>query len=224
MSTLEETPRRSIQRIDDRRKAAFLEALRQTGSFRWAATIASPHLHGRERKSGRRGHGYESFRDAMRRDPIFAAAVHEAQSYALGRAEQILAERMLTPDTRPIIDKNGVVVAVATDHRNANTLLLRFLERHDGGWAQKKHVAGEVAHQHQHQHVHTLSPGEPGFTVTASDIRALPEERQRLLLSLLDEVDEAREGRELTDARVVATVPAAPSEPAQPDHPALPPA
>lgn len=205
MSTLEETPRRSIQRIDDRRKAAFLEALRQTGSFRWAATIASPHLHGRERRSGRRGHGYESFRDAMRRDPIFAAAVEEAQSFALGRAEQILAERMLTPDTRPIIDKNGVVVAVATDHRNANTLLLRFLERHSPDhWAPKKQLSGTVAHDHTHQH--TLGPTTPGYTVTADDLLALPDDKRRLLVSILDEVEQNREQQE-----PVAALPALPA-------------
>jgi hypothetical protein len=215
MSTNPDIPRRSIQRVDERRKQVFLETLRQTGSLRWAATIASPHLAGdpaRDPRRGGKGHGFESFRDAMRRDPVFAAEVEAALAHALGTAEKLLAERMLTPDTRPIVDKNGNVVAVATDHRNANALLLRFLERHDPGWAPRKNVSGEIAHQHQH--THELAAAEPGYTITARDIRALPEDKQRLLLSLLDEIED---NKETADARVVATVPARPAlPPAQP--------
>lgn len=211
MSTTPDTPRRSIQRVDERRKQVFLETLRQTGSLRWAATIASPHLSGdptRDPRRGGKGHGFESFRDAMRRDPVFAAEVEAALAHALGTAEKLLAERMLTPDTRPLLDKNGNVVAVATDHRNANTLLLRFLERHDHSWAPRKNIAGQI--EHQHQHTHELAAAQPGYTVTAADIRALPEEKQRQLLALLDEIED---NKEPADGRIVATVPAQPALP-----------
>lgn len=192
------------QPVTERRKAAFLEALRQTGSLRWAAAIASPHLGGEPRPGGK-ARGFESFRDAMRRDPVFAAEVEEALSVALGTAEKLLAERMLTPDTRPIVDKNGAVVAVATDHRNANTLLLRFLERHSPDhWAPKKQLSGTVTHDHTHQH--TLGPATPGYTITADDLLALPDDKRRLLVSILDEVEHNREQPE-----PVATVPALPA-------------
>ncbi len=205
---LAERPK-SQQRVTERRKAAFLEALRQTGSLRWAATLASPHLGSEPREDGH-GRGWEAFRDAMRRDPVFAAQVEEALSAALGTAEKLLAERMLTPDTRPIYDKNGALLGVQTDHRNANALLLRFLERHSPDhWAPKKSLTGTVTHDHTHEH--TLGPATPGYTVTASDLLGLPEDKRRLLVALLEDVEDNRDAGPIEQP--VRALPAPPPEP-----------
>lgn len=199
-------------RVTEARKQAFLEVLRATGSFRRAATAASPHL-GEDNRADRLGRGSESFRDTMRKDPTFAAAVQEAIDAYIGDLENLLQERLRTPNRRPIFDKNGNQIGVEENMRDANLLLLRALERMDERWAPRKQLSGQISHDHKH--THELAAAEPGFSVTARDLSLLSPDDQRALLALFDKVEDAR--RETTDARVVADVPARPAlPPAQP--------
>jgi len=205
-------PTRNHAPMTEARKRAFLDVLRQTGSFRRAATLASPHL-GDDDRPDRKGRGAETFRDQMRRDPTFAAAVQEAIDAYIGDLENLLQERLRTPNRRPIFDKNGNQIGVEENMRDANLLLLRALERMDERWAPRKQISGQISHDHQH--THELAAAEPGFNVTARDLALLSPADQRALLDLFDKVEDAR--RETADARVVATVPARPAlPPAQP--------
>lgn len=174
-------------RLTPERKRIFLDAVRQTGSLRAAAALASPHSDPSTYRPG-----YETFRDAARRDPAFAQEIREALNDAMGAAEKLLAERMLTPDTRPIFDKNGNLLGVQTDHRNANQLLLAFLARHDpNSWAPKKHLGGEIAHQHDHRH--EFGPGR--LSIHPSDILALPEEDRAAFMRYVEVIEQARAQR-----------------------------
>src|SRR5262245_28853082 len=102
--------------ITEARKQAFLDALRRTGSMRYSASYASPHL-GDDDRTDRMGRGAESFRDLMKRDPMFAAAVQEAVDAYIGDIENLLQERLRTPNRRPIFDKNGVQIGVEENMR-----------------------------------------------------------------------------------------------------------
>lgn len=167
------------QPMSEDRRRVFLEALANSGSMQAAAAAASPHC------SGRRP-GYETFRDLMRNDPAFAEAVVEAKQRALGRVEQEITRRAFKPDERPIFGKDGTLLGVQTDHRNANTLLLRLAEKLDPeSWAPKKHVKGEVDHKHDHQHSHAVM-----FALEARHVLLLDEDDQHSLMSLLAKLRE----------------------------------
>lgn len=199
-------------RLTDARRTTFLDVLRATGSYRRAASLASPHL-GNDDRRDRHGRGTETFRDEERRNPTFATAVRAAIDAYIGDLENLLQERLRTPNRRPIFDKNGAQIGVEENMRDANLLLLRALERMDMQWAPRKQITGQI--DHRHQHTHELAAAEPGFNVTARDLALLPVEEQRMLLALFDKVEDAR--RENEDGRVVATVPARPAlPPAQP--------
>jgi len=178
------------QPVSDDRRRVFLEALATTGSMQAAAAAASPHC------SGRRP-GYESFRDLIRTDAAFAEAVAEAKQRALGRVEEEIARRAFKPDERPIFGKDGSLLGVQTDHRNANTLLLRLAERLDPeAWTPKKHLSGTVSHQHDHSHAVM-------FALEARHVLLLEPTDQEALMSLLGKLRE-RLALEAPDERPAA--------------------
>lgn len=199
-------PHKSVQRITPARKKVFLETLRQTGSMRAAAAAASPHCAKQRASANGSGPGYESFRDAIRKDPEFAEEAKAAMNEALGSAEQVLAKRMLTPDRRPIFDKQGQLLGFQEDTRNANTLLLRFLERHDSGWAPRKHVTGEM--QHTHTDASLGDAAGYAYIVRSADVLALPPDERAQLIGLLEKIEAARE-----DAGSAPVLPAPEPEP-----------
>ena len=165
------------QPMTEDRRRVFLEALATTGSMQAAAAAASPHCTGRRP-------GYETFRDLIRSDPAFAEAVAEAKQRALGRVEEEIARRAFKPDERPIFGKDGALLGVQTDHRNANTLLLRLAERLDPeAWTPKKHLSGTVSHQHDHSHAVM-------FALEARHVLLLDANDQEALMSLLGKLRE----------------------------------
>lgn len=170
----------AFQPIDDRRRAVFLKVLSETGSMVAAAAAASPHL---DQNRTHARPGYESFRDLIRRDPEFSERVQEAKTSALGRVEEEISRRAFTPDERPIFGKDGALLGVQTDHRNANGMLLRLAERLDPTWAPRKHheVQGKVAHEHVHDHRYV-------FELRSEHVLLLEEEDRSLLLDLLDKI------------------------------------
>lgn len=202
--------------IDRRRQDVFLDVLRQTGSISGAAAAATPHGEG-DRP------GYRSFLDLMKRDPEFAREVEEAKNHALGRVEQEISRRAFTPDERPIFAKDGTLLGVHRDHRNANQMLLRLAERLSDDWSPKKHVTGEVEHKHLHAHA--------VFQLELEHLELLhPDERERFvsLLSLIEE--RSREPERLPEGGAAAThhrlpgpevarpLPARPADPADDDR------
>jgi hypothetical protein len=188
MQPVPERRRKPLQRMSEHRKQVFLETMRQTGSFRAASAMASPHC---KTTDVHPAPGAASFRDLMKRDPLFADQVREAREHALGRAEALLSERMLEPDTRPIFNRAGELLGVQRDHRNCNTLLLRFLERHDADWAPKKHIDGRM--QHEHANV-SLGEGGMSYVLQARDILALPEHERAEFMRMLETIEGARGG------------------------------
>src|ERR1700691_2536416 len=95
--------------VTPERRDLYLRSLARHGSKRQAAVEASRHLDGFDPSNPNRASG--TFANLERRDPTFAAEVREAIAVAIGAAEEMLSVRMNTPDRRPIIDKNGNIVA-----------------------------------------------------------------------------------------------------------------
>ena len=150
-------------KLTEGRKRAFLAALRQTGSLRAAARRATP--------GNSTAHGpHTTFRDAIRRDPEFAAAVQEALDDALGSLEAEAMRRAVEGYQRPVYQKGQLVGHETVYSDNMLLTLLRarapetFSERRD------VHVSGAVSHLHG------------ALTIAASDLRLLDEhDRDRLL-------------------------------------------
>jgi hypothetical protein len=186
------------------RKSAFLRVLAETGSFRAACAAGSPHLDPAAVKPGHAAPGFRTFQDEMRRDPAFAQAVEASLNAAIAKAEASIVDRMNTPTRRPVV-ANGQLVGTVEEWRDANQLLLRFLERHAPEWVVRKHVDGTVQHQHEHA---VGGPGGVGYLVRPQDIGLLPPAEQRTLVELLVKLDDLRKEVEggLTTA---ATEPAA---------------
>jgi len=97
---------KQIKISDDRRKA-FLAELARTGSIAQAARAASPHA-----KSG----AVTSFRDLIRRDREFAAAVEEAMFEARGVIEAEIHRRAVEGVERPVYDKQGKPIGVVREY------------------------------------------------------------------------------------------------------------
>ena len=166
-------PSRRNTPVSAQRKRAFLKVLRETGSMSAAAVAASPSCRTR---SG----ALASIRTAAHLDPHFAQQIEDAKSEAIGRVEQLIMERALTPDERPVFSK-GELKGFAKDHRGANQMLLRVAESlAPERWAPKKNLSGEIAHTHEHSHASGAV-----FVLEPRHILMLAEEEQDLLLGLL---------------------------------------
>jgi len=173
--------------VTPERAAVFLDALRKTGSYHAAASAASPHLV--RKGSGR--YGVKSFRDYARRNPEFAAEVEMAMSEAVGRMEELLVERAMTPDERPVFNqKTGQLLGVQKDSRPANTMLALWLASHDPAkWAPKQHVKSDVTVTNTNT---DLTSGA-NYVIRPDDILLLPDADQRTLVELLTKIEAARE-------------------------------
>lgn len=155
--------------LTEERKQTFLETLRNTGVFVWAALQASP---------GRTGKGAAStFRTAMYRDPDFAAEVEAARAEALSRLEKTAYYRALHGHQRPVYQRGGLA-----GHETVydNNLLLRVLARYDSRWAAKSKIEGHITHDVRQ------------LVLTPDDILLLAPEKREKLLHLLEEIDELK--------------------------------
>jgi len=74
-----------------------------------------------------------------------------------------------------------------------NALLLRFLERHDAGWAPKKHIDGRM--QHEHSGV-SLGVGGLSYVLQPRDILALPDHERGEFMRMLEVIESSRAGAE----------------------------
>lgn len=177
-----------------KRWGVFRRVFRETGSVAAACAAASPHL-GQPADSGH-GPAYRTFNGWINRYPEIAAEYEEDRYHALGRVEQALAERSMTPERVPVFS-NGKLMGWREVWRDANALLLRRAARLDpAAWAQRTQADVRVEH--------SLDPSE-GFTVAlrAEDVLLLPPEKRSLFVELLSQIRDRKEAihaRELIDA------------------------
>jgi hypothetical protein len=164
------------QAVTEDRKRAYIAALRETGSHFFASIAATPHANDTE---SHRPSGYSTFLKLRKTDAAFAAECDEAMSESVGRAEHELSRRMYLPSERPIIDKQGRVVATATDWRNADILLMKFLARHRPEWIdqQKRQVDSTVSVSH----TAGIAPAGAAYVIS-SEVASLLSEADRLAL------------------------------------------
>ncbi len=163
------------------RKEVFLKALAETGSSTHAAAVASPESFGHRP-------GYSSFRDERRRDPQFALRWQEAMDAFLGAVEAELAKWSMKGRSRPIVNKDGQVVAY-DDHPPDPRIMLAVARRHDPRWNEKQTL------EHTGQVGHSVTGGLVMGAITAEHMMLLddPEERStfaRLLKKMLDAHDQ----------------------------------
>lgn len=165
------------QPLTDQRKRIFCETLAKTGSMAAAAEAATPWATGEK-------HGYETFRDAIRRDPEFALAVENAKQAALASVEQMIVERAMNPPTKPYFER-GKLMGFTEDRMSSDKLLLSLARKlNPNDWIEKKAVehSGSVAHAHAHA-VAVLSP---------ADVMVLDEEDREAFMGLLEKIAERR--------------------------------
>jgi hypothetical protein len=176
--------------VTEERKKLFLATLAQTGSWRAAAAAASGHLIRDGHPGSRLGVG--AFANLAKRDPAFAEQVREALDAAIANVEHALYDRINLPNRRPIFDKQGNLLGHDENWRDANMLGLRFLERHDQNWVQKKQIDGT-------QHVVHSEAGVgsgAAYVLKPADIMLLPPEKRAALIALLEDVEQARDEQE----------------------------
>jgi hypothetical protein len=186
-------PKRHVEPMTPEREDVFIDALiKSGGSFAYASMAAAPKNGNGNPRSGKNNAApcYETWRSYIKRSPEFAIRVQNALTSALANMENLLHERAHQKDTRPIVDRDGNVVAVAEDSRNANSMLLAWLRKHSPEWLEKKIVAlnAEVLHKNADDE----SAGGLRYVVRAEHVRMLEPEKQKLLMELLTDIEEIR--------------------------------
>ena len=155
------------------RKSAFLEALRNTGSIRAAARLASP---GRMNGEG----PHSTFRMAMKRDPLFAAAAQEAQDDALGSLEAEAMRRARDGYQRPVYQKGELV---GYDTVYSDQMLLTLLRaRAPETYSERRdvNVTGNIAHAHNI------------LSITAADLVLLSDSDRASLVGVVERLSIAK--------------------------------
>jgi hypothetical protein len=160
-------------KLTEGRKRAFIAALRRTGSIRAAARLATP--------GSATTHGpHTTFRDAIRRDPAFGAAVQDALDDALGSLEAEAMRRAVEGYQRPVYQKGELVGHETVYSDNMLLTLLRarapetFSERRD------VHVSGAVSHMHG------------VVTIAASDLLLLDDHDRDTLMGVFNRLASAK--------------------------------
>ena len=188
----------------------FVEGLILHGTFDSAARHARPHLAAR----GSKRCSLAAFREHARRNPDFAAKCEEALSDFKGEMEALAVQRAKTVDTRPHYDKNGNLLGIEENRRNANDMLKVVLARIDpSAWAPKRNVTVDATVTHNEAKL----TGGAAYIVKPDDMLLLDATEQRTLIDLLSKIEDARKALE------------PPTEPIRPygtwqDHPAALPA
>lgn len=172
------------QAVNEARRRAFLDVLRQTGIFTWACRAASPH--------SERG-CVNSFRDLMKRDPTFAAEVREAQEVADARLEREALRRGVEGVPEGVFQKGQRVYETdpetgerrpATIIRYSDNLLLRLLEKRDpDSWAQHRKL----------EHKGSAVPAGAVAAIALSDVNYLSDEQRRQLAGILRTIQSRRQ-------------------------------
>lgn len=172
LPTSNQPPGTTHQPLTEERKATYLRVLEETGSTDAASAAATPHGTG-----ARPGH--TTFRELRKKDPEFAVLAEEAESRYYGALERAMAKWAVTPGERPIVDKNGNVVATETKPPDPR-LLLAALRRHKSEWREKQEVqvSGTVDHVHQ----------GGVFSIPFEAALLLTPEKRALLAELVEEV------------------------------------
>lgn len=165
------------QPVTPERRETYLQALRETGSHEYAAATATPH------GTGLRPGG-TTFRDLRKRDPEFELQCKEAISEFLGSLEQTIAHWAKRGRERPLLDKNGNVVAVESFPPDSKLLLaaLRRLAPERWNERQQLEVSGAVTHVHQ----------DALAVLTYDDVMLLEREDRNAITALLQKVADAR--------------------------------
>ena len=160
------------------RKKVFLDTLAETGSTVAAAQAATPWA------IGEHG-GLSTFRDERKRDPRFAMAWERAMEAALARVETEIMRRAMTPTRRPVFSRGELKDYI---EEYDNRLLLRVASRLNPEWSDRQRVEHSGDVDHRHAHLHAVAVLDP------SDIMALDEAEQTLLIELIEKIDAVKDG------------------------------
>lgn len=185
------TPPRRHKRspITPEREDAFISALIQSGGSFAFASLASAPKDGNDR-TGENNYGpcYETWRSYIKRSPAFAQRVQDALTRVLGDMESLLHQRAHEKDRRPIVDRNGAIVAYAEDARNSNAMLLAWLRKHSTEWLERKIVAlnAEV------KHTTDDDSGGLSYRIRVDDLQLLSESERVALGELLSKLEAAK--------------------------------
>lgn len=179
-SNLPDTPprRRTSMPVTEERKRTFLRVLAETGSWAAACAAATP---GRGRTKLGMPPARSTFGELAKKDPVFAAAVAEAEGAALAKVETEVMRRAMTPTARPIFSK-GTLVGYTQEYDNR--LLVTLARRlNPDGWSERQKIehSGEVR----------LAPGS--VVLNVDDINLLGEAQREGLIALLEELADAKE-------------------------------
>jgi hypothetical protein len=164
--------------VTEERKRTFLRVLSETGSWAAACTAATP---GRGWTKLGMPPARSTFGELAKKDPVFAAAVAEAEGAALAKVETEVMRRAMTPTARPIFSK-GTLVGYTQEYDNR--LLVTLARRlNPEGWAERQKVehSGEVR----------LAPGS--VVLNVDDINLLGDAQRDDLIALLEELADAKE-------------------------------
>jgi hypothetical protein len=176
--------------LTEDRLAKYLEVLEQTGSHNEAARVATPHPNditpGTKSKPAP-APGYASFYSWRKSHPDFEQACVDCVARAVGRAESELARRMNLPTERPTVDRNGNIVHISKDFRDANRLLERFLARHKPeDWTPRNRLDSNVTITGAN------NIGGAVYCIRASDLDLLGESDRVELMQILSRLEDAR--------------------------------
>jgi hypothetical protein len=193
-----EQPKRVVThtKLSTERLAVYLRVLRETGSHFEACRVATPFPNDVKPVSEESGgttppSGYQTFLHYRRTHPEFEQQCIDAINEAIGAAESELARRMRLPTERATIDKQGNVVHVTKDYRNADLLLLRFLARHaPDTWTetQKRELTGTM----QVQHGNAYAAAGVAYNITSEVLRMLSETDRQTLGEIMCRAEDAR--------------------------------
>lgn len=169
--------KRRIERpMTAKRRETFLEVLRKTGIFRAAARAASP-----DAPDG----AASTFRDLMRRDPEFAAAVEDARQEADELLEQTAWERAVQGVPEPVFQRGERALdadgSPAVVRRYSDRLLERLLEARLDKFVQRRELH-HVGH----------SGGDNSLRLTVDDLRYLSPAQKDHLADVLRTISERR--------------------------------
>ncbi len=172
--------------VTDARKAAFLEALRNSGGvFASACRATGVHLSGGSRNPP----GYSTWRALMARDPEFAAAVEQVLQECREDVEAEIYRRAQVGTLEPIVQKGKQ--ATLADGSPA------FIRRYSDRLLLKRAAALMPDKYGDHktvEHRGFVSVGAAGLVLTSEDFIALDETQRGQLREILTVIREHREG------------------------------
>lgn len=176
--------------MTEERKVTFLAEYARTGSFKYASAAASGLVAARNGTQPKSNVGEETFRQLIKNDPEFAEAVAQARTLAVGNLEAKLIDRIDLPNTRPVLDKAGNVVATEVNYRDCNVLLLRALERFaPGDWVQRRQVDANTTVTHTNAE---LGSGGHAYVVQQRDILVLEPEERVAFMTMIRKIENVR--------------------------------